>query len=120
MTDFRLIDYLDHMKQAASEAIQFVAGQTPEQFRADRKTQRAVVMSPIVIGEASVRLAERYPDFVDRNPQIGWRNMRGMRNRIAHGYFDINLDIVWDTVTIALPTLVGQIEAAAKDVPDPQ
>jgi uncharacterized protein with HEPN domain len=41
--------------------------------------------------------------------QIPWRSMRGMRNRIAHGYFDINLDVVWDTVQTALPELLTQL-----------
>lgn len=46
-----------------------------------------------------------YPDFANAHSQIPWRNMRGMRNRIAHGYFDIDLDVVWDTVQTALPPL---------------
>ena len=41
-----------------------------------------------------------------RIPHVPWRSMRGMRNRIAHGYFDINLEVVWDTVQIALPELL--------------
>jgi uncharacterized protein with HEPN domain len=42
---------------------------------------------------------------------LPWRNIRGMRNRIAHGYFDINLDVVWDTVQTALPGLLMQLQA---------
>ena len=45
----------------------------------------------------------------ERFPQISWRGMKGMRNRIAHGYFEINLDIVWETTQTALPGLVRDL-----------
>jgi uncharacterized protein with HEPN domain len=48
---------------------------------------------------------DRYPDFAAARPEIAWRSMRGMRNQIAHGYFEIDLDVVWETVQIALPEL---------------
>jgi len=54
---------------------------------------------------------DSYAEFVQSHPDIPWRNMRGMRNRIAHGYFEINLDIVWDTVQTALPELLKQLPA---------
>ncbi len=66
-------------------------------------------MSIIVIGEAATKVMEVYPEFAQRNPEVPWRSMRGMRNRIAHGYFDINLDVVWDTVQLALPELLEQL-----------
>ena len=47
--------------------------------------------------------------FAHAHAEIPWRAMRGMRNRIAHGYFDINLDVVWDTVQTALPQLLAQL-----------
>jgi len=46
----------------------------------------------------------------ERFPQISWRGMKGMRNRIAHGYFEINLDIVWETTQTALPGLIRDLE----------
>lgn len=52
-----------------------------------------------------------YADFADAHPEVPWRSMRGMRNRIAHGYFDINLDVVWDTVQTALPELLKHLYA---------
>lgn len=66
-------------------------------------------MSLIIIGEAATKILERYPAFAARHDEIEWRGMKGMRNRIAHGYFDINLDVVWDTVQTALPTLLRQL-----------
>lgn len=69
-------------------------------------------MSLVVIGEAATKVMDRYPDFTDRHPDVPWRSMRGMRNRIAHGYFEINLDVVWDTVQTALPELLERLRTA--------
>jgi uncharacterized protein with HEPN domain len=75
----------------------------------DRRTQQAVVMSLIIIGEASTKIMDQHADFAAAHAYIPWRSMRGMRNRIAHGYFDINLDVVWDTIQSALPDLLERL-----------
>ena len=111
MNENRLTDYLDHMRQAATDACSFVEGLSKEDFLADRRTQQAVIMSLIVIGEAATKVMDGYAEFANRHRQVPWRSMRGMRNRIAHGYFDINLDVVWDTVQTALPELLEQLNA---------
>ncbi|USW95401.1 DUF86 domain-containing protein [Pseudomonas proteolytica] len=105
----RLGDYLDHMRQASSDAIVFVEGLSKSEFFEDKRTQQAVIMSLIIIGEASTKIMDQYPDFTAGQPQVPWRSMRGMRNRIAHGYFEINLEVVWDTVQHALPALLNQL-----------
>jgi uncharacterized protein with HEPN domain len=66
-------------------------------------------MSVIIIGEAATKVMDSYADFALTHAIIPWRSMRGMRNRIAHGYFDINLDVVWDTVQLAFPELLKQL-----------
>jgi uncharacterized protein with HEPN domain len=66
-------------------------------------------MSLIIVGEIATKIMDRFPDFADQHAEIPWRNIRGTRNRIAHGYFDINLDLVWDTVQTALPQLIQQL-----------
>lgn len=111
MNESRLADYLDHMRQAAADACSFVEGLSKEDFLADRRTQQAVIMSLIVIGEAATKVMDGYAEFADQHGQVPWRSMRGMRNRIAHGYFDINLDVVWDTVQTALPELLAHLRA---------
>jgi uncharacterized protein with HEPN domain len=111
MTENRLPDYLSHMRQAVFDALGFVQEMPKEAFLADRRTQQAVVMSLIVLGEAATKVMDRYPSFATAHPEVPWRNMRGMRNRIAHGYFEIDLDVVWDTVQTALPTLRDQLRA---------
>lgn len=123
MNDLRLLDYLDHMLQAATEACGFVDGLSKDDFLDDKRTQRAVVMSLVIVGEAAAKIMDTAPEFVATQTAIPWRSMRGMRNRIAHGYFDINLDVVWETVKSALPTLIGQLpdarDHAARQAPRP-
>lgn len=110
----RLPDYLGHMAQAASDACTFVDGLDKAAFLADRRTQQAVVMSLIILGEAATKVMDGHPDFAREHSAVPWRGMRGMRNRIAHGYFDINLDVVWDTVQAALPELLRQLPAVCR------
>jgi uncharacterized protein with HEPN domain len=109
MTDHVLVDYVDHMQQAAMDACTFVEGLAKEDFLEDKRTQQAVIMSLIIIGEAVTKLLDGHAEFAEAHAQIPWRSMRGMRNRIAHGYFDINLDVVWETVQTALPELLKQL-----------
>lgn len=68
------------------------------------------MLNIVVIGEAATKLADEHPEFVARYPEMQWDNMRGMRNRMAHGYFDINLDIVRDTIQQSIPILARQIQ----------
>ena len=109
MTDHVLVDYVDHMQQAAMDACTFVEGLAKEDFLEDKRTQQAVIMSLIIIGEAVTKLLDGHAEFAEAHAQIPWRSMRGMRNRIAHGYFDINLDVVWETVQTALLKLLKQL-----------
>jgi uncharacterized protein with HEPN domain len=102
-------DLLEHMRQAVADARLFVEGMSKEEFLADKRTQQAVVMSLIIVGEAAARLMDQYEETVSRYPLVPWRNIRGMRNRIAHGYFEIDFSIVWDTVQAALPELMAAL-----------
>jgi len=115
MSENRLTDYLDHRQQAAADACSFVEGMSKGTFLADKRTQQAVIMSLIIIGEAVTKVMEGYGAFAQAHAQVPWRNMRGMRNRIAHGYFDINLDVVWDTVQAALPEFLRQLSSVRQE-----
>lgn len=115
MSEYRLPDYLDHIQRAGADACDFVRDLSKEDFLADKRTQQAVIMSLVIIGEAATKVMERHAEFVLRHSEIPWRSMRGMRNRIAHGYFDINLDVVWDTIQTALPDLLERLPAVYED-----
>lgn len=115
MTPTRIDDYLSHMEQAAQDACTFVEGLSKEDFLQDKKTQQATIMSIVIVGEAATKVMDSDPEFVVAHSEIPWRSMRGMRNRIAHGYFEIDLDVVWETLMTALPALVQQLSAIRQD-----
>jgi len=101
--------------RAAEDACGFIEGMSRDDFLADKRTQPAVVTSLVIIGEASARNMDRYPRFVAARPRLPWRSMRGMRNRIAHGCFELDPAIVRDTVRGALPDLLARIRAIAPE-----
>jgi uncharacterized protein with HEPN domain len=78
-----------------------------EQFSCDTKTVDAVVRNFEIIGEAAAHVPE---EIVVRHPEIPWQDMRDMRNVLAHEYFGINENIVWDTIQVDLPPLVPQLK----------
>lgn len=115
MNENRLASYLDHILEATQQACSYIEGMSKQVFLADLRTQQATILNIVVIGEAATRLLQHYPAFLERHPQVPWRSMKGMRNRIAHGYFDIDTDVVWETVKNALPDLLRQLPAIRKD-----
>jgi uncharacterized protein with HEPN domain len=116
MNESRLGDYLEQIAEAARLARSYVERMNKAAFVADKRTQQAVILNLLVIGEAATKLLNEYPDFAQRHHAVAWKSMKGMRNRIAHGYFDIDLDIVWETVVVNLPPLLDQLEQIKKDV----
>jgi len=98
--DFRL--YLNDIRESIEAIEQYVAGLTFDQFRNDRRTIDAVVRNLEIIGEASKSI----PDDIKRsNPAVPWKEMAGMRDKLIHAYFGINLDTVWKTIQQRLPEL---------------
>jgi uncharacterized protein with HEPN domain len=108
----KLVDVLDHIAEAARLAREYVVGMDRESFLKDRRTQQAVVLNLMVIGEAAARIANEHKEFASSHSQIPWAQMRGMRNRMAHGYFAVDLNIVWDTIQSSLPALQPHVSAA--------
>lgn len=115
MTGNRLPDYLEHIRQAAADALDFVDGLTKDEFLSDKRTQQAVIMSLIIIGEAATKVMDAYSQFTIEYAEVPWRSMRNMRNRMAHGYFAIDLEVVWETVNEWLPVLLKQLDAVPRD-----
>lgn len=98
-------DALFRMRECTRLAIGYTEGFERVEFLSDIRTQQAVIMNLVIIGEIATKIIREHPEFIAQYPEIPWSSMKGMRNRIAHGYFEIDLDIVWDTVTTALPDL---------------
>jgi uncharacterized protein with HEPN domain len=107
----RLPVWLEQMHEAASQALAYVDGMDKDGFVADKRTQQAVVLNLLVIGELAAKLIEQRGDFVTEHPRIAWASMKGMRNRIAHGYFELDIGVVWETVQRALPDLLVHLPA---------
>ena len=95
------------MLLAARDALEFAAGLTFSQFEQSRLHQHAVVKAVENIGEAASRVSA---ETRQAHPAIPWPQIIGMRNRLVHAYFDINLDILWQVVQDDLPALIAQLE----------
>lgn len=96
------------MIDAAREAVSFSQGRTRQDLDTDRMLVLALVQCIAIIGEAASRITG---GFQQRYPQVPWADIIGMRNRLIHAYFDVNLDILWNTIQNDLPSLIAQLEA---------
>ena len=98
---------LRHMLDAANEALEFARGRAREDLESDRMFVLALVKLIEIIGEAAARVS---PEGRAAVVDIPWRDVVAMRNVLVHGYFDIDLDLVWDTSTEDLPALVTALD----------
>jgi len=95
------------MLAAAKEVMEFAAGKTRMDLEKDRLHMLAIIKSIEIIGEAASKVTET---FKTENSNIPWNDIINMRNRLIHAYFDVNLDIVWQTVKTDLPDLIKALE----------
>jgi len=95
------------MMSAAREARSFAQNETRASLDKDRKLTLALVKAIEIIGEAASKITK---ECQKKFPHIPWSNIIGMRNRLTHAYFDINLDILWKTIIEDLPPLIGELE----------
>lgn len=107
MTAIDDLTRLHHIQDAAKEIIDFMSGKTRDDLANNRMLVLAVVKDLEIIGEAAGRISA---ECRTRHPDISWAAMVGMRNRLIHAYFSIDVDIVWDTVTNDLISLIEQLE----------
>lgn len=89
------------------------AGLRAHEVAGDIRISLAVTRALEVFGEAAARLSEERKAAA---PDIPWREIIAMRNRLAHGYFDLNPDIVWDTATVGVPSMVGSLRRLLADL----
>lgn len=106
----RLGDYLRHILEAIENIQIYTAGMDLLAFMADRKTQDAVIRNLEVIGEACNNVAKNHPAFASSYSSVPWGFAYEMRNALSHGYFSVDLDIVWRTTQQDLPGLRVQIQ----------
>lgn len=107
----RLSDYLDHILQAIERIQRYTEGMDETAFIQSEMTQDAVIRNFEIIGEASRNIERDYPEFAAVHPKLPLAFAYEMRNALAHGYFQVDLGIVWKTIETDLPDLQAQVQA---------
>ena len=102
-----------HMREAAEQALSFAAGRVRQDLDTDAMLRLALTRAVEIVGEAASQVSAAGRSELDGLP---WQQIVGMRNRLVHAYFDINRDILWDTVQLALPRLLHQLAAGSADI----
>lgn len=99
--------YLLDILIAARKVLRYVQGISWDTFQSDTLLQDAVMRNLQIIGEAAQRVSK---ELKEKHPEIAWAPMAGMRNRLVHEYFRIDLEKVWETVRDNIPSLLSEIE----------
>ncbi|HEX2984309.1 MAG TPA: DUF86 domain-containing protein [Ignavibacteriales bacterium] len=106
-------DFIEDMLESIRKGIFFISGMTFSDFINDDKTQYALIRAIEVIGEASAKISD---DIKSHYPEIPWKEMSGMRNKLVHDYFGVNSEVVWKTAVEDLPKLERQVEQIILDL----
>ena len=114
---FQEKDFLTHILEAISRIEEYTANQTYDAFRQSTRDQDAVIRNFEVIGEASRNIEKYFPNFVASHSELPIRSASDMRNALSHGYFGIDLVLVWRAVEHDLPPLKRDILAVLLTLP---
>lgn len=113
----RLKEYLQHILQALQRIENYTEDLDEAVFLASEEKQDAVIRNIEILGEAARNIERHYPDFAAQHADVSWTDIYLMRNRVAHGYFTVDLEIVWKTIQQDLPELAVQISALLNEIP---
>jgi uncharacterized protein with HEPN domain len=98
---------LQHMLDHAKEAVALVRGKEKSDLRKNRLLELATTRLVEIVGEAAAKIT---PENQARYPSIPWSQIIGMRNRLIHGYDAVDLDVLWDTLEVDLPSLISELD----------
>jgi uncharacterized protein with HEPN domain len=110
----QLVDYINHILAAIDRIQRYCADADEVVFLLDEMLQDAVIRNFEVIGEASKNIDRKFPDFLRKNPSLPLIDAYEMRNSLAHGYFKVDLEILWNTIHKHLPDLQVQLASLRK------
>lgn len=105
--------YLDHILDSFLKIVQYLEGVEYEVFMADEEKQDAIMRKIEVAGEATKRLSH---DLREKYHPIPWRAIAGMRDKLIHDYFDVDLDTVWETATKDIPNLLLSVKSIIEEM----
>ena len=105
----RLDDYLKHINQAIDRIESYIKDCDQLAFISNTMIQDAVIRNFEIIGEASRNIERLFPEFIEEHSEIPFIDAYEMRNALSHGYFKVDLDILWKTIQVNLPDLKIQI-----------
>lgn len=108
----RLVDYLEHILEAIERIAQYTDDMDEAAFLANELVQDAVIRNIEIVGEASHNVEVYFPQFAADHPELPLAFAYQMRNAVAHGYFKVDLEIVWKTIQNDLSGLHAQVKAA--------
>ncbi|MBE7421470.1 MAG: DUF86 domain-containing protein [Zoogloeaceae bacterium] len=112
----RLADYLGHIQEAIERIRQYVAALDEPAFQKNNMAQDAVIRNIEIVGEASYNIQKHYPEFARAHPELPLAFAYQMRNAVSHGYFRVDLEIVWKTIHNDLPGLYKQVLGLMADL----
>lgn len=110
--DLRVPDYLAHILQAIERIGTYTDDMDEVGFLENEMVQDAVIRNIEIIGEAARNIEKHHPEFASEHPNVPWEDMYWMRNRVSHGYFSVDLEVIWNTIQRDIP----ELEQQAKDV----
>ena len=101
------LNFIGDCREAILRIDAYVEGLTYEGFSDDTKTQDAVVRNLEILGEAAKNISD---ELKKKHPQVNWKDLAGLRDKLIHHYFGVNFDIVWNVIRQELPSVLSELE----------
>jgi uncharacterized protein with HEPN domain len=114
--DLRVPDYLRHIRDAIERVFRYIEDLDEAAFARNALVQDAVIRNLEIVGEASRNIEQADPGFVARHPEMEFASARAMRNAIAHGYYKVDLEVIWRTIDEDLGVLHAHVVEVLRQI----
>jgi len=115
-SDLHILNYIEHILTAIKRINIYIEDISEISFLQNELIQDAVIRNIEIIGEASRNIDRYYPHFAAEHPDVPWKDLYWMRNRVSHGYFSVDLELVWKTLEKDIPELQKQVQKIYKQI----